>query len=455
MVVRNFYRGQWQLITWKSFEFDTRVKVKVSSDGGNTFFEVASNVLNNGVFAVQVPNDAVLGNQYKVRIESQSDPTKYDDSDGMFEIAAAPYTLPIVDLPMVVSDDENSRLLRFGLDPAATDSIDAQFGEEELPPVPPAGVLDGRFIGDDIGLNLGQGLAYDYRTGRTTSPSTKTHELKFQRGSGSQIVINLYLPNDVTARFQSFTTEFDTTVSGVARLVVTDSLLNKLKMTINYFPGTALGNFNLFGPINNALVTARQNDSTIVTFRWYKAKNAVTYRLRMGVPTIPPFMLDTPSNNSGSDSLFTIRQFELFNIFSKPSYPTDTTVTGQWAVWAYGSSGDSVRSNSVYSIRLRLVRFVGVDDDQSVVPNNFVVYQNYPNPFNPSTMIKFGLPEDAQVTVEVFNIVGEKISTLVNGNLKKGYHQVTFDASGLQSGVYFYKISAGKFSAVKKMLLIK
>lgn len=451
-----FYRGQWQLITWKSFEFDTRVRIRISSDGGSTFFEIASNVPNNGVFAVQVPLDAPAGNQYKVRVMSQTDSTKFDDSDGMFEISTAPYTLPVVDLPMVISDNENSRLLRFGLDPLASDSIDAQFGEEELPPVPPAGVLDGRFIGDDIGLQLGQGLAYDYRKGRANVPSVKVHELKFQKGSGQHIVINLYLPADVTARFQSLTPGFDTTVSGVARVMVMDSLLNKLKVTLNYFPNSALGTFNLFGPINNALVTARQYDSTIVTFRWYKARNAVAYRLRMGVPAIPPFMLDTPSNNGGTDSLFTIRQYQLFNLFSRPEYPVDTTVTGQWAVWAYGAGGDSVRSNSVYSIRIRLVKFVNVDDEANIVPDKFVVYQNYPNPFNPSTKIKFGLPEDAQVTIEIFNVVGEKVATLVNGDyLKKGHHEITFDASGLQSGVYFYKISSAKFSAVKKMLLIK
>ncbi len=450
-----FYKGQWQLITWKSFEFDSRVKIKVSSDSGATFFEIATNIPNAGIFAVQMPQDALTGSNYLVRIESQSDSTKYDDSDAPFTITSAPYTLPAVDLPIVISDNDKSRLLRFGLDPNATSGIDPQFGEEELPPPPPTGILDARFIGDDIGLQLGQGLAFDYRFGRTTTPNLNIiHELKFQKGSGEEIVINLYLPSDVTARFESFTGGFDTTVSGVARLVVSDSMLNKLKVTLNYFPGLALGTFNLFGPINNALVTAREGDSTIVTFRWYRASNAVSYRLRMGVPSIPPFMLDTPSNNGGLDSLFTIRQYELFNIFSLPSYPVDTTVTGQWAVWAYGASGDSVRSNSVYSIRLRLVKRTSVDDDE-LVPTVYSISQNYPNPFNPSTNIKFGLPEDAFVTLEVYNIVGEKVATLVNGNYRKGYHEIKFDASGLQSGVYFYKINAGKFSKTMKMLLIK
>ncbi|MCX8057323.1 MAG: choice-of-anchor J domain-containing protein [Ignavibacteria bacterium] len=449
-----YYRGQWQLITWKSIDFDTRVKIKFSSDGGNTFIDIATNVLNNGLYAFQIPTNAVVGNNYLIRIESQNDPTKFDVSDAPFSVLAAPYTLPVVDLPMVISDNQNSRLLRFGLDPAATDGIDTQFGEEELPPVPPAGVLDARFIGDDIGLNLGQGLALDYRFGRNNAPSVKTHEIRFQRGHGNTIVINLYLPTDVTARFQSLTPGFDTTVSGVARFVVSDTLLNKLRITLNYFPNAVLGQFNLVGPFNNQLVAARQNDSTLVTFRWNKSRNAVQYRLRMGVPSIPPFMLDVPSNVNGTDTVLTIRQMDLFNIFTKPNHPVDTTINGQWAVWAYDVNGDSLRSQSVYTIRLRLIKTTGVEDN-NITPDRFVLHQNYPNPFNPSTLIKFGLPEDAYVTLEVYNVVGEKVATLVAENLRKGNHEVVFDASGLQSGVYFYKINAGKFSAVKKMLLIK
>jgi hypothetical protein len=279
--------------------------------------------------------------------------------------------------------------------------------------------------------------------------------LKFQKGAGEFIVINLYLPADVTARFQSFTGGFDTTVSGVARLVVRDTLLTKLKLTINYFPSAVLGTFSLFGPFNNQLVAVRENDTSLVTFRWYRARNAVAYRLRMGVPTVPPFMLDRPSNNNGTDSILTIRQHELFSVFTQPSHPIDTTITGQWAVWAYDVNGDSIRSSNVHAIRLRLIRTTSVDDNFVGIPDKFIVYQNYPNPFNPATKIRFELPEDADVTVEVYNVVGEKVKTLLNGNMKKGYHEVIFDAAGLQSGVYFYKVNAGKYSSVKKMLLIK
>ena len=90
----------------------------------------------------------------------------------------------------------------------------------------------------------------------------------------------------------------------------------------------------------------------------------------------------------------------------------------------------------------------------------FALEQNYPNPFNPSTSIRFSLPVDAQVTIGVYNLVGEKVAEIASGNLSAGSHNVTFDASKLTSGIYFYRLDAaginGKtFSSVKKMTLMK
>ena len=90
-----------------------------------------------------------------------------------------------------------------------------------------------------------------------------------------------------------------------------------------------------------------------------------------------------------------------------------------------------------------------------VIPSEFDLSQNYPNPFNPSTVIKFALPENSHVTLEVYNVLGEKIRTLVNGELKAGYHSITFDGRELSSGVYLYRLETSKFSSVKKMILMK
>jgi tetratricopeptide (TPR) repeat protein len=91
----------------------------------------------------------------------------------------------------------------------------------------------------------------------------------------------------------------------------------------------------------------------------------------------------------------------------------------------------------------------------SGLPDKFALYKNFPNPFNPTTTIKYDLPEDVNVTITVYNNNGQKIKELVNGFKQAGSYQVIFNASGLASGIYFYKIQTGDFTNVKRMLLIK
>ncbi|MEN3039453.1 MAG: T9SS type A sorting domain-containing protein [Candidatus Kryptonium sp.] len=90
------------------------------------------------------------------------------------------------------------------------------------------------------------------------------------------------------------------------------------------------------------------------------------------------------------------------------------------------------------------------------IPSKFVLYQNYPNPFNPGTEIKFDLPESGYVKLEIFNTVGERIAVLYDGYMEAGYGKtIRWDANGFPSGVYFYKLSTGKYVDVKKMVLMK
>jgi len=89
------------------------------------------------------------------------------------------------------------------------------------------------------------------------------------------------------------------------------------------------------------------------------------------------------------------------------------------------------------------------------IPHAFSLYQNYPNPFNPATSIRYELPENALVTLEVFDMLGRRVATLVNEAQASGQHQAAFDATGLSSGLYLYRLQAGEFSQTRKMLLVK
>ena len=86
---------------------------------------------------------------------------------------------------------------------------------------------------------------------------------------------------------------------------------------------------------------------------------------------------------------------------------------------------------------------------------NYVLGQNYPNPFNPRTTIEYELKRPSNVQLEVYNVLGQKVKTLINGYERAGDYKINFNGSGLPSGVYLYNLRAGKFNKVKKMLLVK
>lgn len=88
-------------------------------------------------------------------------------------------------------------------------------------------------------------------------------------------------------------------------------------------------------------------------------------------------------------------------------------------------------------------------------PDVFSLQQNFPNPFNPSTVIRFGVPSSKFISLKVHNLLGQEIATLVNEELRPGSYEVTWDASGFSSGVYFYRLQAGELADTKKLLLLR
>ena len=102
----------------------------------------------------------------------------------------------------------------------------------------------------------------------------------------------------------------------------------------------------------------------------------------------------------------------------------------------------------------------GVNSDESLIPKEFALYDNYPNPFNPTTQIAVDLPEAATTEITVWNIMGQRVATLYSGDLNAGHHTLNFDGRDsngkqLTSGMYLYRVAAGKYNATKKMTLMK
>ena len=92
---------------------------------------------------------------------------------------------------------------------------------------------------------------------------------------------------------------------------------------------------------------------------------------------------------------------------------------------------------------------------KNITARGFRLEQNYPNPFNPLTTIQYQLPEEVRVRLEVYDLLGRKVVTLLDRRVPAGYHEVSFDASFLTSGVYIYRLMAGSFSKTRKMMVMK
>jgi hypothetical protein len=127
-------------------------------------------------------------------------------------------------------------------------------------------------------------------------------------------------------------------------------------------------------------------------------------------------------------------------------------VTGQNLIGISVEDSLILKSGFLYSAQPMMT---AISRQNSIWPYSFELYQNFPNPFNPVTKIKFSLPEPAKVKIEIYNILGQHIITLLNSNKDAGIHTVLFNAGQYPSGLYFYTIQANHFQTVKKMMLIK
>jgi hypothetical protein len=172
-----------------------------------------------------------------------------------------------------------------------------------------------------------------------------------------------------------------------------------------------------------------------ILFTWNKSQNAESYELLASSDeNFSQILIDS---SAVTDTLLNVNAGRF-------------TPTFYWKVRGSNGLGFGHWSS------IMAVSFItGIDKIESVLPTVYKLNQNYPNPFNPTTIIKYDMPESGFVSLKVYDILGREVQTLVNGNKIKGTYEVSFNGSNLASGVYLYKLKAGNFTSIKKMLLIK
>ncbi len=190
---------------------------------------------------------------------------------------------------------------------------------------------------------------------------------------------------------------------------------------------------NLVLPPNNS-----SGQSLTPVLDWDSASNSLTYRLRLSTDSsFTTILIDT---GGLSATQFTIPAGRLLNnvkYYWKVN-GSNTCVTGNWSsTWNFTTLVTGLTNNS------------------NQIPLVYKLYNNHPNPFNPVTQIKFDLPQDNFVIMKIYNLLGDEVRVLVSEFKKAGSYNYTFNSKGLASGIYIYKFTAGSYSDIKKMVLLK
>lgn len=159
-------------------------------------------------------------------------------------------------------------------------------------------------------------------------------------------------------------------------------------------------------------------------------------------------LLNTLAGVTGNRGVFRLPNGNFLTTNSTGVYEIDDTTGALIATKALGSSFQYI---SVFDPNF----LVNIGNQQNELPSEYKLYNNYPNPFNPSTKIKFAIPKQEYVTLNIYDNLGRLVKTLVNSILSAGIYEYTFSADNLSSGIYFYTLKAGNYSDSKIMVLIK
>ena len=293
---------------------------------------------------------------------------------------------------------------------------------------------------------------YAYLAGEYTAPTVKivniadpsspesTSAISFSGGAFSLDYSNGYLAvlSNVTEPYSNYLRIIDVTdpqnphISGSVRIPGEIEIPKDVKISGDYAyiadGGNGLQIVNISDPANPAVVGAYDSPGAAwgVTvngsYAYLAEQNYGVEMISVYDPTNPLFLAYAQTN------------FPILNVFATEAY-----------VFATGSGW----------LEILQPTFTGNVESPIHLPVAVSLTQNYPNPFNPSTSIQYDLINDSPVNISIYNLLGQKIETLVNKIQHAGHHQIIWNAKDVSSGIYFYKINAGEYTETKKMVLLK
>ncbi|MBU1099354.1 MAG: choice-of-anchor D domain-containing protein [Bacteroidetes bacterium] len=226
---------------------------------------------------------------------------------------------------------------------------------------------------------------------------------------------------------------------------------------------------NWFG-VGQYLFTVSDGETTIDTLLNFTVNAVNDLPTISGLPSSIEFengAIETIDLSGTAEDIETPDSLLTFSFASTPdslnaSYNSETKVLSVSAVGSFEgvidfviTVTDSEGGSSSETISVTVTQNVTGIEQLEGIPTEYVLYNNYPNPFNPSTVIRYGIPERAAVTLRVYDILGRELSTLINETQSAGFYEYQWNASNNASGIYFYMLDAGEYREVKKMILIK
>jgi len=351
---------------------------------------------------------------------------------------------PMVDIPLYAPDGTYIITLAVGLDPSATTGIDPQLGESDLPPFPPPPTFEIRF---DLTWFTGEQLSSykDYRYAVSPFvPDPIVHMLWWQLGIyGNPIEIQYELPY-------------------YAWMALKDHITNGELLNLGPFYGSGTAS------IPETYTNMLDRCYLIMHYDWLPVElTSFTASVLQNEKAVQlNWTTATETNNSG----FEIERLQDSKIERLKNWETIGFVPGFGTTTepkSYSFIDENV-TTGIYKYRLKQIDFDGsfeysneLEVAVDFTPQEFVLYQNYPNPFNPSTTIKYSLPVESNVRINIYNSLGEVIEELVSEMQNYGTYEIIWNAQNYSSGIYYYSFEVNSADGsqshreMKKIVFLK